>query len=127
MGAVDVFETTVIFDGVEAGRVDFSEGVGRRNEGARLYQFVGEDALEGAFGGPFASEVFAHEALVVVSGEVGLVEFESAGLGEGFEGEFFSGLVVFGFVGVDGADGAPHNNINSERVRRCLFKVKYRT
>lgn len=112
---------------METRGVHFSEGVRRGDEGSGLYLFVREDSLQSTFGGPFSAEVLPHEAFVIIAGEVGLVEFKSTGLGEGFQGDFFPGLVVFGFVGVDSAYCAPHNNINSATVSSSyLFYVKYR-
>lgn len=42
------------------------------------------------------------------AGEMRLIEFHFAGLCEGFVVCFISGAVVFGFVWIDGAYGAPH-------------------
>ena len=116
MNAVHIFDTAVV-ERVNSRRVYFSQWVGRRDEGSGLDLFVREHPLESALGGSFASEILAHEALVVVSWEVWLIKFESAGLSEGLNVvALIPGLVMFGLMGVYGAYGTPHNNINSQRV-----------
>lgn len=75
-----------------------------------------------SFGRAPLGEVLGHELWRFFSGELGLVESESAGLCEGFVVMLLSRAIVF-VVGVGGADGAPHAKVILLVIRVVVVRL----